>query len=100
MTDSEELRPDHFEDIVSAALKVDPAGLSGKHRREERKLYTARGQKTEDGWLVTVAGVSAFRLVHPKPTVEMVRQELAATLQAPPDSFDVRLDLDYVGFAP
>lgn len=26
--------PEHFEDIVSAALKVDPAGLSGKHRKE------------------------------------------------------------------
>jgi len=28
---------DEFEDFVAAALKVDPKGLSGKHRREDEK---------------------------------------------------------------
>jgi len=26
--------PEEFEEFVAAALKVDPKGLSGKHRRE------------------------------------------------------------------
>ncbi len=30
--EADELEPDDFEDIMSALLKVDPAGLSGKHR--------------------------------------------------------------------
>lgn len=27
--------PEEFEEFVAAALKVDPKGLSGKHRRED-----------------------------------------------------------------
>jgi len=29
--------PEEFEEFVAAALKVDPKGLSGKHRKETEK---------------------------------------------------------------
>jgi|GEM_PF-5116958 len=63
--------------------------------------YTARAVRTEgEGWTVTVAGVSAFEMRHPDPTVDMVREGLAAVLDEPADSFDVQLDFDYVGLPP
>jgi len=30
-----ELDPEDFEEFVAATLKVDPKGLSGKHRRDQ-----------------------------------------------------------------
>jgi hypothetical protein len=36
---------DEFEDFVAAALKVDPKGLSGKHRKEAEKLEPVRPDK-------------------------------------------------------
>jgi len=32
--------PEEFEEFVAAALKVDPKGLSGKHRKDPEKQAT------------------------------------------------------------
>jgi len=32
--------PEEFEEFVAAALKVDPKGLSGKHRKNESETHS------------------------------------------------------------
>ena len=98
--EKQEPKPEEFEEFVGALLQVDPSGLSGKHRSEEPTPYTARARRTGTTWTVSVAGVSAFELVDPDPTEDMVKAELARVLDRSPDSIRVQLDRDYIGLAP
>ena len=38
-----EVEPEEFEEFVAAALKVDPKGLSGKHRKEPEEESSDSG---------------------------------------------------------
>jgi len=40
--DSDEVMPEDFEEFVAAALKVDPKGLSGKHRKEDQQIPSTK----------------------------------------------------------
>jgi hypothetical protein len=73
-----------------------------RYQNLEAPLYTARGQRTAFGWIVSVAGVPAAVFHYPsneQPSKEWVHVNLGAVLDRSPEAFRVQLDFDYEGLA-